>query len=378
MENNTLLSSISLFSLVALITLLSLLISSLLVKVLCPLAKHIGLVDIPGGRKRHQCQTPLIGGIAIYLAFLIGLITLSLCGLFIPHSSKLLLLGGLLLVIGAIDDRFHLSARIRLGIQVVVALVAIYWIHLEIEDLGPLFSTTTYDLHYLSLPFTVIAIVGSINAINMMDGIDGLIGSTSSVIIFLCIAASLVSDYQPGLVVLLCVALGSVLGFLLHNARLGNKPYARTFMGDSGTMFLGLIVAYLLITLAQGDYRAIAPTTAPWIFGLPLLDTLRLMIQRALRKRSPFGADRSHLHHLFLRAGFGVNQTVIAISGLQVLLGSLGLVCFYLSVPGWIMLWAFIGILVVYYWCTMLAPRFIRWRKRRSRQVTGLAVPGRA
>lgn len=378
MEYEILISGISLFSLLALITVFALVISSFLVKLLCPIAQRVRLVDIPGGRKRHQQQTPLIGGIAIYLAFLLSTVTLSLFGLYIPHCTKLLVLGSILLVIGAIDDRYHLSARIRLVVQIIVALVAIYWIHVEITDLGTLFSSSIYDLHYLSLPFTVVAIVGSINAINMMDGVDGLIGSTSSVLISMCIAASLISDYHPGMVVLLCVALGSLLGFLTHNARLGNKRCARTFMGDSGTMFLGLIVAYLLITLTQGDYRAIAPTTAPWIFGLPLLDTLRLMIQRAFRKRSPFGADRSHLHHIFLRAGFSVNQTVAAISGLQMLLGSLGLVCFYMSVPGWIMLWAFIGTLGLYYWCTMLAPRFVRWHKRRSRYVSGLAIPGRA
>lgn len=377
MEYHSWVSIISLFSFAILCALIPLLTSLNLVLLLRPVATRLGLIDVPGGHKRHDHHTPIIGGFAVYLTIVIAAIVLSFLGINIGQFDNVIWLGAIIVFIGGADDRFNLNAQLRLGCQMGLALLMVYWAGVEIKDLGALFSEEVLDLGYISVPFTVIAIVGAMNAINMMDGIDGLIGSITTISIALLIIALLISDSQPGLLVTLLIVFGSVLGFWFHNARLKNRRHARVFMGDSGTMFLGLLTAYFLITLAQGANRSITPASALWIFGLPLLDTLRLMIQRVAKRRSPFGADRLHLHHIFLRSGFTVNQTVLAMSGLQLLMGSCGLVCLYLAVPEAVVLCGFAGVLATYYWLTVRAPRFVRWWKRRLRYTTALSVPGR-
>lgn len=354
-----------------LVSLSSFVCSWFLIKLLTPTAEYIGLMDIPGGRKRHRHTTPVIGGIAIYLALWLSVIGLGWAGIETRYGIMLLVFGGVLVATGAADDRFDLSPMVRFAVQLGIALAAAYYADIKVEELGALLSPTGVNLGIFALPFTALAIVGAINALNMVDGLDGLMSSLTAVILVLLMISVWLGGYSPGLLVLLASLLGVVLGFFAHNGRFGQESRARVFMGDAGSMFLGFIIACLLIRLGQDPDRVITPVTAVWLFGLPLLDTLRLMMQRILRGRSPFKPDRLHLHHILLRSGLTVNQTVVTMTFLQMILGVCGLLGLYIAVPEWAMFYGFLAVFALYYWWTTEACGFVRWGKRRMKDLRG-------
>lgn len=363
---------------VALITASSFICSWLLTKLLMPKAVQVGLIDTPGGRKRHREVTPVIGGIAIYLALWVSVFFLSSIGVVNRLAIVLLVLGGALVAIGAADDRFDLNPLVRLIVQLGIAVLAAYYADVKIEELGALFSPAAVTLGAVAVPFTVLAIVGAINAVNMVDGLDGLMSGLTSVILVLLMVSAWVGGSSPSVLGLLATLLGVVLGFFVHNGRFGRNSRARVFMGDAGSMFLGFVIAYLLIKLTKDPHRVMTPVTTVWLFALPLCDTLRLMIQRMIRGHSPFKADRLHLHHILLRAGLTVNQIVLTMTLLQILIGACGLIGLYAGTPEWMMFYSFLAMFGGYYWWTMRASRFVRWRKRRVRAFQAGAAVQRA
>ncbi|WOJ94284.1 hypothetical protein R0135_03755 [Congregibacter variabilis] len=295
-----------------------------------PVAVHIGLVDKPGGHKVHDAHVPLVGGLAIF-------ISLSLAWLIAPRlglstiNSVFGAAGALLFVVGLIDDRHDISVRVRFGAQIFAASLLIYS-NVIVVDVGYLFGDTPFALHWLALPVTIFAVVGAINALNMMDGIDGLSGSVSVVSFTLLTIVAFSASNLLQILILLCI-LGGILGFLAFNMPLPGRARAHIFMGDAGSTLLGFLLANSLIVLSQGEQRAMAPVTALWIFAVPLLDTLGVMLRRVWLGRSPFNADRWHIHHLFLDAGFRVRHTVILIALAQALLGAVGLALDYFDAP---------------------------------------------
>jgi UDP-GlcNAc:undecaprenyl-phosphate GlcNAc-1-phosphate transferase len=120
-------------------------------------------------------------------------------------------------------------------------------------------------------------------------------------------------------------------------------------MGDAGSMFLGFVLTWLLISLSQGENRVIAPVTALWLFAMPLLDTISLMIRRLLKGRSPFSADREHLHHVLQAAGYSVNQSVLTIHGLALAAALVGVGGLYMKAPDWVMFYGFLGLFALYF-----------------------------
>jgi undecaprenyl-phosphate alpha-N-acetylglucosaminyl 1-phosphatetransferase len=183
----------------------------------------------------------------------------------------------------------------------------------------------------------------AINAINMVDGIDGLAGGLTLITLSTLALISWMAGLEYSLNILLLL-IASVLAFLIFNLRYPGQPKAQVFMGDAGSMSLGFIVAWFLISLSQGEQRAMTPVTALWIFALPLLDTATTSIRRLLKGRSPFKADRAHFHHLLLDAGLTVTQTLLIILGSAIGLALIGLMGLYLGVSEAIMFLAFIGI----------------------------------
>lgn len=371
MEVYPLFSAVSPAIFLSLIVVISFLCSWFLTKFLMPTAIRIGLIDMPGGRKHHKHITPVVGGIAIYLALWISVFFLASIGVVHRSAIVLLVFGGALVAVGAADDRCDLNPMVRLIVQLGIAMLAAYYADIKIEELGALFSPAPVTLGAVAIPFTMLAVVGSINAVNMVDGLDGLMSCLTSVILVLLMVSAWVGGSSPSVLVLLATLLGVVLGFFVHNGRFGRNSRARVFMGDAGSMFLGFVIAYLLIKLTQDPDPVITPVTTVWLFALPLCDTLRLMIQRMLRRRSPFRADRLHLHHILRRAGLTVNQTVLTMAFLQILLGVCGLVGLYVGTPEWIMFYSFLAVFGLYYWWTMRASRFVRWRKRRVKGFRG-------
>ncbi len=325
--------------------LLALLATALLGLCLLPLARRTGWLDQPDARKVHAAPTPLAGGLAIFLVFFgLGVATgIDLAPFFV--ASLIVLLTGL------VDDRWPLSAVTRFVAQGAACCVMVFWGGVMLNDFGQLFGPFTLSLGWFAVPVTVFAALGVINAFNMIDGLDGLSGSVFLVAVT-AVASLALSGGRPDALPLLALMGGCVAGFLLLNARLPWNPKARTFLGDSGSVLLGFWLAWLFVDLGNGSRagveRAFAPMTAVWIIGVPLLDTTRLMRNRWKAGKSAFEADRHHLHHAFLAAGFSVGQAWWGIVGLSAAFAAVGVAFEWLGVPEWARFYVFIAVGFVY------------------------------
>lgn len=354
----------------SIIFLSALMFSVLAIKVSSPLAVKFDLVDKPGGRKQHQESTPLVGGAAIFFSVFLTWLLVPMLGLS-TINTILVAAGGLLFVVGLLDDWVELSVHLRLAAQVIAALMLVYS-GVVLKDLGYLFSYDAFTLGLLAIPVTIFATVGAINALNMLDGVDGLAGLTSLSCFFLLGVAAYISHSHIQLVMSLCV-MGSLGAFLLFNMPWKGRVKAHIFMGDAGSTLVGFLLAYLLISLSQGPQRAISPVATLWVFAIPLLDTLGVMVRRVWLKKSPFAADRGHIHHLLLDAGLRVRQAVLLIAGLQLALGGMGLIAFYLGVPELVSLLAFI-LLLAGYILLLSRPWRVVPQFRELHRKTGLTV----
>lgn len=331
-----------------------------------PLASLVGLVDSPCVRKRHDGAIPLIGGVAIYLSLFISA---QLFDIWDARSSYGLILIGLpLLLVGVLDDRIGLSARLRFAVEIFCALAAIVFFDIRLMSLGFLWPGSEVLLGLTAVPFTVFGLVGVINAFNMTDGVDGLAGGLAFLIFsafgILCYRGNAELSLQQ---MSFAIAL---LGFLLFNARFFGRKRAVIFMGDAGTLFLGFSIGWYLILLSQGDDAVISPVAALWLFATPLFDTVSVMMRRVFRGQSPFHADREHLHHIFLLAGFGVNGAVLIILCFQAVFIVYVFACLYYKIPDWFSFVLFLSVFTIYYWAMSHAWRVMK-RVKQFREWAG-------
>ncbi|MGH8611945.1 MAG: MraY family glycosyltransferase [Gammaproteobacteria bacterium] len=315
------------------------------------------LVDKPEGRKRHQGAVPVVGGIAIYLGFASSMAAPN------PVFEGLpwLMAGGLLVVgVGALDDYCPISAGWRFAAQTGAALLAIYGADVRLYDLGNLsLGGGVLTLGVFSMPFTVFSTVGVINALNLSDGTDGLAGTIAILsLLALMVMASLAGRYEL-FQISICLA-SAVTAFLLFNLP-GVQPRRwRIFLGDAGSTLLGYLLACLLIASCQGDIRVFAPIIGLWLLAVPLADTVTVMGRRLASGRSPFRADRTHLHHLALSAGLSQRQTVLLLSAMGVFCISIGLAGWLFRVSELVLLCLFLAFSYYYFWWTGRA-----WAVRR-------------
>ncbi len=304
---------------------ISLGICLLLIALLAPVAIRVGLEDKPNERKHHNGHIPLIGGIAIFLTILAVLFLQSDYSLNAEIISYLAA-AGLLVAVGAVDDRYHLNVKLRMLIEAVAASIMVFGADQWVGNLGNLLGVG--ELHmpfWVAYPFTLVAVFGIINAFNMIDGIDGLSGGLALV----TITAILVFTSVPPLVNLLApIILGGLIAFLLCNLQL--LPFMpKTFLGDAGSKLIGLTIVWFIISITTGDSRSnlnsIAPVTALYLVGLPLFDMVATTLHRRRRGVSPFEPDRSHIHHILLDNGLGARAALLVILALSVLLALLGI-----------------------------------------------------
>jgi len=323
---------------------------------------------VPSARKSHSGNIPLIGGIAIFAG--------SLTALLIQHKldSTALVFAApvpafygsalLLLLIGAWDDFKELPAVTRLLAQIVASLIMIYVGGVVLVDLGNLnFDGTVLALGVFAVPFTVFASLGIINAMNMCDGLDGLSGSLALIgLLGFGIANSLWGATETQQIIIVFSA--CVISFLMFNLRTLWRPKAWVFLGDAGSMLLGITLTWIAIAITQGEERVISPTAALWFLMLPIYDAVSMMVRRLLKRRSPFEADREHLHHIFLLAGFSVGETVTLMTGIAIGGVVIGLGGTYLGVTDVYMALLFLLGGASYYWVIMRAWRVMRFLRR--------------
>lgn len=286
---------------------LMILIPFLFVVLLIPYIKKIAfqihaIDDHIGGRHIHKRPIPKLGGLAIFLGFLLGYM------IFGTHSAMMnaILIGSfIILIIGVIDDITELSAKTQFIGQLAAACVIVFYGNILIRDVSAF--GLYIEFSWLSYPLTLLFILGCINCINLIDGLDGLSGGISA-IYYLTVGIIATMQGKLGLdFVLTFVMLGSTLGFLVYNF----NP-ATIFAGNSGSMFMGFIIAVIAL-LGFKNVTMTSLIIPLIILAIPILDTLFAIIRRTLKGESPFHADRFHIHHQLLNRNLSQKTTVIII-----------------------------------------------------------------
>lgn len=314
------------------------------IKVFKPIAIDVGLVDKPNARKHHDGQIPLIGGISIFAAVLAASL------IWLPNTLELrmyLIASAMMVFIGALDDKYDLKVRIRIVGQIIIASLMIYGVGGYISNLGNLFSLGDIELGPTGIVFTYFAIIVVINAYNMVDGIDGLIGSLS-LNTFTAIAILFLISGDTSYLTYPLILATATLPYLIFNLGYFKKYSKKIFMGDAGSMFIGLSVIWLLTIGTQGDNASFRPVTALWICAIPLMDMLAIVMRRYRKGKSPFKPDRDHLHHILQRAGLTSRQTLLVITISSVVMSLIGVLGEYFKIAESFQLVLFILIFILY------------------------------
>ena len=303
--------------------------------ILIPLAKAFGekfnFNDIPNKRKLHTKSIVRLGGVPIFIGFLLGLLSVFFTGGLEPYSLENISSYGKILIfmatsiffLGLFDDLFKLSAKFRLGFQFVVASIA--WLgELRIDSLDFSFINQSYIDVQIPLLFsyliTILWIVGLINAFNWMDGADGL----SSGLLIISSISFFIIEYSNGVQYLVCILaslIGSVSAFLLFNY----NP-AKILMGDSGSYFLGFNLAIISFISSTDASKAFDFEVVLLIMFIPIADMGFVIFNRIRKGKSLFYPDKTHFHHRLLASGLNQKETVKIIWGLSILLSVLALV----------------------------------------------------
>jgi len=310
-------------------------------------APQLGLLDRPDKRKQHAGTIPLIGGPAMFLAIVASVFMLE----FKYEVLIILGLGAVLVLLGILDDLYDLRASYRVIVQIIVAALMVSEGGVQIQQIGNIVGQGSVNLTgFVAIAFTIMCTIGVINAVNMIDGVDGLAGSIL-LVSFLAIAwlALRAQDYHSAK--MLMIFSGALAGFLCFNARIIISK-ARIFMGDSGSMLMGFILCWYFIDLTQGTEAPVSAITAGWIFGLPLIDTVSVMVGRILQGESPFKAGRDHLHHRLLDNGFSVNGTVLIMLCIHLLFVTIGIIFNGNASVEPIMFWGFVLIVIAHHFLT--------------------------
>ena len=275
-----------------------------------------GLVDLPGERKIHTKPVSRIGGVAIWASTMLTFLCLVFLSYY-PYGSLLsgILLGSsLMFLLGLVDDIYNLNAKFKLFIQIAIATL-VYLLGVQISNI-PFFGGV--DLGFWSYPITILWIVGISNAVNFIDGVDGLAGSVVTVnAITLAIIAVTMSPSSPISALIGFILAGSMLAFLTYNF----NP-AKIFMGDSGALFSGFLLATISITgvMKTATIAILLPFV---VLAVPIMDITFSSLRRISKGKSPFVADAEHIHHKLLHAGFSQKKTVFILTSVAIIAGGL-------------------------------------------------------
>ena len=351
---------------IALTFLTSLMVALFILPRLSHIALKIGLLDYPGKRKVHDSPTPLVGG----LGMIIGLSFSSF--LFIPLSNLRGFYAGIIMLViaGFLDDFRELNHRWRFVAQAVAAVFMVYFSQVVLLSFGDLFSVGPIDLGLFAIPVTVFCAVGVINAINMIDGLDGLAGGVS-LIAFISFAVLAYMNNQHELMFLSIALSGAVIGFLKYN-----WPPSKLFMGDAGSLALGFSLVFLSISISQKENSLVPPVAPLLVLSVPIVDTITIMIKRLLRGRSPFKADKYHLHHITMKYGYRKKTTVRIILLISSMFAAISIIGVTLEIPDYRLFLIFLAYFALYFTTSffiknllILRLRFIRKRRRAGRNM---------
>lgn len=300
-------------------------------------ANHVGALDIPNSRKVHKNPMPRLGGLGIYMGFLLGYILFGQMSL----RMNAILIGSFIIIItGIFDDIKPISAKVKFLFQILAASVVAIYGEILLQDLSAFGFYINFGV--FSYPITIIFIVAIINCINLIDGLDGLAAGLSS-IYFVTIGIVIVGwTHTFGLdAIITFIMLGATLGFLCHNF----NP-AKIFMGDSGSMFLG----YMIAVIALLGFKNVTLTTllAPiCLLAIPIMDTAFAILRRIVNKKPISEPDREHLHHQLLGLNLSHRNVVLVIYGVDILFALAMLVYMLYDATVGIVIYAILFIIVL-------------------------------
>lgn len=279
-------------------------------------AHKVGAIDVPkDARRMHKKPIPRLGGLAIYGGFLCSILIFGQ----LDETMLCVLLGAAIIVaLGIFDDVLALGAKLKFVVQIVAAAIPVCIGDLQIglfTNLNPLSDTPFVHLGILAVPVTIIWIVGITNAVNLIDGLDGLAVGVSSIAAITMLAVALLTGNMPIAITMAALA-GACIGFMPYNL----NP-AKIFMGDTGSTFLGYMLATVSIMGLFKFYAVISFAVPFLILGLPIFDTANAIIRRVAAGRSPMSPDRGHVHHKLIDMGFNQKQAVAILYAISATLG---------------------------------------------------------
>lgn len=291
---------------IILLAFLSTLIALLITPITIKLSTKLNAIDKPNKRKIHTLPIPTLGGLAIFISFMVGLIILQPSGEF--HIA--ILCGGfIILLLGFFDDLYNLTAKAKFLVQIIAAVIVVFGGGLQAEFINLPFGGQV-EFGFFSTVITLLWIIGITNAINLIDGLDGLAAGISAIALF-SIAGMAIIMGNVYVMTMAIILFFSIIGFLPYNF----FP-AKIFMGDTGALFLGYMIAVLSL-LGFKNVTIISFVIPIFILAVPIFDTLIAMTRRLVQKRPMTSPDSSHLHHRLLKLGFTHRQTVVFIYALS-------------------------------------------------------------
>lgn len=289
---------------VFIIVIVTFLASLILVPIVKKIAIHINAMDEPNERKIHKVPMPRLGGLAIYLAFLLGYM---LYGEISTQMLSILIGSFLLILVGIVDDIHSVKARYKLIVQIVAAAIVVLYGDLSFTELS-VFGYNIYFNDFFGALLSILFIVAITNAINLIDGLDGLAAGISSIYFLTIAIIAFILNRIGGLdVIISLIMLGSTLGFLFHNF-----PPAKIFMGDTGSLFLGFMIS--IIALLGYKVTTFTSLIVPIvILAIPIFDTVFAILRRLIKGQNIGVADKEHFHHQLLKMKYSPTKSILII-----------------------------------------------------------------
>ena len=289
---------------VFIIVIVTFLASLILVPIVKKIAIHINAMDEPNERKIHKVPMPRLGGLAIFLAFLLGYM---LYGEISTQMLSILIGSFLLILVGIVDDIHSVKARYKLIVQIVAAAIVVLYGDLSFTELS-VFGYKIYFNEFFGSLLSIIFIVAITNAINLIDGLDGLAAGISSIYFLTIAIIAFILNRIGGLdVIISLIMLGSTLGFLFHNF-----PPAKIFMGDTGSLFLGFMIS--IIALLGYKVTTFTSLIVPIvILAIPIFDTVFAILRRLIKGQNIGVADKEHFHHQLLKMKYSPTKSILII-----------------------------------------------------------------
>ncbi|MGI6329416.1 MAG: glycosyltransferase family 4 protein [Bacilli bacterium] len=325
----------------------------LMVPLVKRIAFHVGAIDYPNKRKIHKEPMPSLGGLAIFMGFLLGYM------LFARQTVEMnsILIGSFIIILtGILDDIKPLQARYKFFFQIIAAIVITFYGGILLDNINAFGYSLNFGL--FSSFITILFIVGMINSINLIDGLDGLAAGVSSIFFLTIGIIAFMLNKLNGLDIMLSfIMLGSTLGFLVHNFH----P-AKIFMGDTGSMFLGFIISVIaLIGLKKVTLTSFLIPLL--IMAVPILDTLFAIIRRVINKKGISTSDKQHLHHQLLEMNFSCRATVLIIYYINALF-AIATIIYFLK-DRQIGTYIYITLLIIVFWF-VLTTNIIKNQQKRK------------